>query len=107
MHGRLGVGGRHAVGHERAAVGQPRQKAGYPTKGGVSYQGGVLERTVVRQCGLWAAYGRYRGVRSELLGDWECGGSFWSAILAVQEALKSGPGGLGGAKICAARSARG
>ena len=28
------------------------------------------------------------------------------AVLAVQEALKSGPDGLGGAKICVARSAR-
>ena len=62
------------------------------------------QKQVVRQRGLWAV----SGVRSELLlGDWECGGSFWSAALAVQEALKSGPGGLGGAKICTARSARG
>ena len=62
--------------------------------------------------GLWAACGRLVGgaggaerAASGGMGVWR--ELVWSAVLAVQAALKSGPGGLGGAKICAARSARG
>ena len=69
---------------------------------------------MVRQRGLWAACGPVGGLwavsggaeraSSGGMGVWR--ELVWSAVLAVQEALKSGPGGLGGAEICVARSAR-
>ena len=80
---------------------------------------------MVRQRGLWAACGPVGGLwavsggaeRAASGGDGGVvGARLDRAVLAVQEALKSGSGGLGGAKfspralraakICVARSAR-